>query len=474
MKTTTLLLGLFAITWSGCPEPSSSSPADAAIDMAASDLRSPEADLRTTSTDLRRSDAAADMATHIATADLATDGSSHACDDPTLDPTCPINGAAHCEGDLPPLALGVSSGRLDPVRNTTVPGSCNSNGFYSLEVTTTSDLFLHTTVAPTTTTNFRGGLGYSIATACDPAAFENLNLDYTRFANCNFATPTEPAAHWARRLPPGNYVVAFGGQFEIPWTPMSTGLLDFERNVTLTPSPPPVCTGAPLLESGVTVTGETNETDTFFQTYPVYPSTDRVHRAELTARSRVRFESTSSSITNRVKIAVVTACDADLPPVLSAWTGEIAEGVLDAGSYYVVIESALQGQVPYTLTFTAEAAGLACASAPAIGGAGAMLSGNTSGKSDDFRGPENAIAGDDVYRLELATRTRVVTELDASYSHGKLIVYRGCGETFVKQTDFSGDPDVTLDAGVYYLVVDGALATSVGPYTLDVQLLPPS
>ena len=101
--------------------------------------------------------------------------------------------------------------------------------------------------------------------------------------------------------------------------------------------------------------------------------------------------------------------------------------------------------------------------------------GDTTGAVDAFRDREicgDGYAPDDVYRVDVATDSRVVLDLIASYPDALLTLYRGCGESQVAGGRGRTRVDVSLTAGTYYAVVGGAHPTDAGPYVLNSTFVP--
>jgi len=161
--------------------------------------------------------------------------------------------------------------------------------------------------------------------------------------------------------------------------------------------------------------------------------------------------------------------------------------VLAPGSYFVAVDGeSPEGFGAFTFEWSAHdtvAQDAACRS-PAALREGETVSGNTAagGATDKFspscvNGDSSAGgAADLVYKVVVPTRRRVRLRLRATGWSGVLSVRRSCVETTSAaaaevecHAADSGDVpfDATLDAGTYYVVVDGKDASSAGTFTLE-------
>lgn len=120
---------------------------------------------------------------------------------------------------------------------------------------------------------------------------------------------------------------------------------------------------------------------------------------------------------------------------------------------------------------------LACESAPVIQ-EGPPLRGTTVGAADQFHAScaRSALSGDRVFRLQVPRRSRVSLRLESDYD-AALYVRRACDEeiTEVACNDDARDTrhaalDLTLDAGVWFVFVDGFDIDETGQFSLSVTL----
>ena len=119
-----------------------------------------------------------------------------------------------------------------------------------------------------------------------------------------------------------------------------------------------------------------------------------------------------------------------------------------------------------------------CRSAPMLR-SGQTVNGTTAGESNDFQAScaEGARSGDVVYRLRVARRSRVRIDLTGDYD-GALHLRRDCVDATsevacnddVDQNNRASRIETTLDAGMYFVVVDGFREGSEGSYSLQVEI----
>jgi hypothetical protein len=173
-------------------------------------------------------------------------------------------------------------------------------------------------------------------------------------------------------------------------------------------------------------------------------------------------------------------------------TGEIACAVLDSpqdelnaaiqpGTYYLVVDggnaSAFgSARLDIELEDT-RALEQACRSAPRLR-PGRTVRGDTSSGSDRFQAScaGGARSNDTIYRLVLTRRSRVTLRSTQQYD-GALYIRTDCldGATEVACNDDQGDNrhsliETTLDAGTYYVFVDGFSGNSQGSFELEVEV----
>jgi hypothetical protein len=164
------------------------------------------------------------------------------------------------------------------------------------------------------------------------------------------------------------------------------------------------------------------------------------------------------------------------------------------GRYYLVVESADQvafgiqvDQLPLSQP-TAVSGNDSCASAQTIPVSGGLFAGDTLGMLDDYQGSCGGAARskDAVFKLDLDTQRRVRAELVGTFDtvlhmFANTAGAAGCpGYTDLPDgcDDDGGSGsgsllDLELDAGSYFLIVDGYNTLNAGAYTLEVTIEAP-
>lgn len=169
----------------------------------------------------------------------------------------------------------------------------------------------------------------------------------------------------------------------------------------------------------------------------------------------------------------------------------VARRNLPAGSYRVVIAEAkglpselmvlVRPTVP-PVTVTSDG----CVATQVIPETGGFFTGDTTNATADFNAGCDALgqpigsAKDQLLRLDLTTRRKVVFDMNGSTMQTLLDLRHGaaCPGTEVADACNVGTPpnrsflDTTLDPGTYWVQIDGS-SGMVGPWNLDVRVLPP-
>jgi hypothetical protein len=216
-------------------------------------------------------------------------------------------------------------------------------------------------------------------------------------------------------------------------------------------------------------------------------SADVVYRVDLPRRSRLR--------------ASLLAQEA--PHVLVAWSrcgdraSEVACGssldeILAPGTYFLGVEGATAEALGrFSMVWTAEDLGAqaaACVSPPRLM-AGHDVQSTTAGAGDRFAtecgGRDSSPTGADrVFRMDVTSRSRVRLVLTAPTFDASLALRRSCvdgvgvggGAQLACETSSSRAHRATLDreleAGTYWVVVDGQSPTDEGPFRLEVGITP--
>jgi len=218
---------------------------------------------------------------------------------------------------------------------------------------------------------------------------------------------------------------------------------------------------------------------------------DVVYGFDLTARSRVEVRVANPAFTGAMYVqrtcgdtSTEVACGAFTPGARAADAPPQLDTILPRGHYVLVIDGANAeefGSAEITLQVSDVAAlERACAAAPLLH-PGHTENGTTVGGQDRFHAScaEGTASNDVMYRLRLTRRSTVRISMSSDFD-GALYLRRDCtdGATEVVCNDDTGDNrhsqlDTTLDAGTYFVFVDGFRSGNQGSYSLDVQVTRP-
>ncbi|MEQ8458186.1 MAG: pre-peptidase C-terminal domain-containing protein [Sandaracinaceae bacterium] len=241
--------------------------------------------------------------------------------------------------------------------------------------------------------------------------------------------------------------------------------------------------------AGTVTAGQDVELDTFAAADDYQASCggagapDTVYRLEVRERSRLRATLQQSEFP--AVLYLQSTCGQQASEVACAAIGAGGQTELDTnvqpGTYFLVVDGAAQdnfGAARLEVQLeNLQALETACRSAPRLR-PGRTVTGDTGTSSDRFQATcaGNAQSNDLVYRLQLTRRSRVVITSEQQYD-GALYIRRDCTDvtTEVACNDDEGDNrhsrvETTLDAGTYYVFVDGFANNSQGSFTLDVEV----
>jgi hypothetical protein len=284
---------------------------------------------------------------------------------------------------------------------------------------------------------------------------------------------------------PGRYYLVTDGFSERGQT--SAG--DFRLLAEVEPLPAPSEAGAACAAAERLAFGQEVELDTFAARDGLAGSCggsgapEAVYRVDVPKRSRLRATVRASE--PQAVLYLRSRCDqpstemACVPVPRAEPRDRLArlDAVVERGVHYLVFDG--EGQEEFgaarLLVELHDVANLerACRTAPLLQ-PGRTATGDTRGRSDDFQAScgERAESSDMVYRLRVTGRARVVLEL-ASEFDGVLHLRRECAHdaSEVACNDDHGDNrhsriEVTLDPGLYYVVVDGFRSGNSGRFSL--------
>lgn len=210
---------------------------------------------------------------------------------------------------------------------------------------------------------------------------------------------------------------------------------------------------------------------------------DRVYRLDLQSRTRLRASLVDQDFP--LVVYLQSACGGTELFCAGLSSGQSVDHTLAPGTYYLVID----GQAPDAfgsaqLSVQLDDLGALealCRQAPQIR-PGRQITGNTTGSSDRFQATcaGGARSPDLVYRLVLRRTQRVRISSEQSDFDGAIYMRSDCldGNTEVACNDDAGDNrhsliEVTLQAGTYFVFVDGYASGNQGRFTLDVDLSNP-
>ncbi|MEM9192305.1 MAG: pre-peptidase C-terminal domain-containing protein [Myxococcota bacterium] len=317
-------------------------------------------------------------------------------------------------------------------------------------------------------------MAFSVRSACEDMATE---LRCTRGA---------PARSTLYSLPAGTYFILAED--------LSSQEVDFVLDVTFSaPTPAPngdLCSNAINLPVNSTVMGTLADKEDDYTTSCSFYNRDAVYEFSLTETQDVTL--TVSGGTSFMYLSLRDDCanQASAIACRSGRTSLIRARNLAPGTYYAVVESfrgtsfslELATSAPTVPTPVTNAE--TCATPQVIPPTGGLFSGNTTGNDDDFQTRfcgGSAMSPDEVFRLDLTTRQRVVASTENSLFDTVLYLFTGmcmstmevaCNDDVFGIGDYSL-LDRTLEPGTHYFVVDGFGTGTSGGYELDVLVLPP-
>jgi len=281
-------------------------------------------------------------------------------------------------------------------------------------------------------------------------------------------------------LDPGTYFVFVDGSGE------ASGTYRIQASTREAPSLADVCRSARPLTTGARAVG--NLTDALDNVNATCgrdaKGVDAPFRLDVPTRARVRLVEKSSDF--RPVVHVRRACEDANSEVACSDTGFADDeatwaGVLDPGPYWVFADGADDAS-PGAFTLAAEmvpqggfgagagAPGDGCGDAVPLNGPNGRIEGDTFAAKDDIAISCAANGGADVvYRFDLAHKSRVTARLVGDESSHALALERACAD---KSTEVSCGSivDRTVDAGTYFLVVDGARPESLGRFALTYKV----
>lgn len=291
-------------------------------------------------------------------------------------------------------------------------------------------------------------------------------------------------------LPAGLYHVAVSASAP---TVVSTTVV---KEAPTSPLPDETCVGAPLLEPNKTIDIDFQNRQDDIDVGCVPSAVDVAYRLDLPVASDVLLvQRISQGDSAGVSLDQPTCKDA-MDLLTCGFAGQspvrTRKRNVPAGEYRVVAESTLG--VPTQLTAFVRKTSPAivvpfadgCADVLDIPAAGGFFQGNTANATPSFEAGCDQAGGppfgarDQLLRLTLPAKKRVVLDMAAS-AYTTLLdvrrgpdcpgveVFQGCAVGYGQNKSFL---DLTLDAGVYFIQIDG-LNQDAGPWFLDVRVVDP-
>jgi hypothetical protein len=241
------------------------------------------------------------------------------------------------------------------------------------------------------------------------------------------------------------------------------------------------CRRAPLLASGVPVSGSTSGSadDAQASCGGGAEGADTPWRFELAARSRVRLVERSDEVSPVIHVRHACA-DAQSEAACSESPRSkdaAITGVFDPGAYTVFADGReREAAGRYALSFESAppsgsgVTGDGCGDAAPLLGAGATTAGDTFTARDDVAGTCGGVgAADVVYRVDVPRRSRLRAALDAEEASHLLVAWRRCGDRST-EVACGRTLDEVLAPGTYFVGVDGTTPEALGRFALSWSL----
>jgi hypothetical protein len=290
---------------------------------------------------------------------------------------------------------------------------------------------------------------------------------------CNDDAPNQHRSKVDLVLDPGTYFVFVDGYSN------EGGTFSMHVAVADVPSIADVCRQAPALAPGPAATGTTsNSFDRFNASCgDGAKGPDTPYRLELSRRVRVRVVESSNDFGPVVHVR--RQCADESSEIACSDSGandhEAAfVGTLDPGAYAVIadaVEHDADGQYTVSVETSAEQGtgtqGDTCGDAVPLPQSEPSVVGDTFLARDDVAGRcSGASAGDVIYRVEIARRSRVTARMTAEEGEHVFSLSRTCAD---RSTEIACERaiDQVLTPGTYFLAVDGAGAGAAGRFAFD-------
>jgi hypothetical protein len=385
---------------------------------------------------------------------------------------------------------------------------CGASAFWTLEVETTSDVTVTMRIrdldltppcadCPAVPPPMEITHGLFLERTCGDASsdiggYGELSCFAWRPFGEPFPTGSREVTRAERRVPAGTYTIEVQATEQAMFDTIARAI-EFDLEIRVEPSAAPECSAMVELTDGETVRGTTlGRVDAFGLDCDnhSFVAPEVLHAITLPERRRVRLRGRApvpegGTFAPGLRLGVLGACDPEASriacvegPSATAECGApaVLETILEPGRWLVVVESADEHvrTTEYELAYADEPVGAACEGATVIDRSG-TISGTTAGAPDHFGWDDAGCGGgtgpDVVVALDVAVRSRVELGLTAGYEGELLRLVAGCGERVVGGRGIDRRIVATLEPGRYHVVIDGAGASSAGPFTLETTIV---
>ncbi len=301
---------------------------------------------------------------------------------------------------------------------------------------------------------------------------------------CNDDYPDTRHSALREALEPGTYYLLATGYGD------GRGSFSITSAVAETPNPAEVCRQAPQLTPGQDVTGTTAGclADTFQATCAAGArSPEKVYQLNVAARSRVRIEASTTTHDGALYIrrnctdaASEIVCNDDYIDNRHS----LLTATLDPGTYYLFADGYAEGEQG-AFTIRAQVAQLGGAPVPGDNCTSAQplapgtLRGSTMSAGADLTGScaDSQDAPDLVYALNLSENSRVRVRPVRADMLVAMYIQSTCGDVASEVTCVAAGPrnpapmlERVLNAGNYFLVVDGVDQNEFGDFEMNVEI----
>lgn len=392
-------------------------------------------------------------------------------------PTASCEGRARLRSGVPLEASVIDARRR--------PSTCGSSAFFEIPLPSESDVEFALSLDPATPTAGMGfdvhgvELGVLLQTACgDPASNLLPPMPVCDRYPTAFSSSTE-RRFFVRRAPGGALFaeVQEGLEAGVAGGPE----LHFTVTATVRPAERPMCDAAPIALGAVRhfSAPDNDGLDCFGPWVGIanVRGAERIHAFTLDAPSRVVIRATPID-GSTTRVGITEGCDADAAraiceeSVAACQDFAVLERILPAGTHHAVIEAS----AAYDVLVMAEPVGDACVGAPVLVLDAAAVAGDTTGAPDRFqytgapyydRVCGGASGPDAVYQFTLDRTLEVDLEAITTFPSLLRLMSACGGDTAWAARD--GSMVRRLEAGTYFVVIDGADATAFGSFTLALR-----